>query len=152
MSLRRQSKSGLFLMELILNLLLFCLLCGSALLFFTKSYHLSEDATMLNHAVQITSSLAGIYETEQEGLECITKAYPLIYKEGEDAVLYLDQSFLACKKEHSYCYITITPVADNINSVVICFYDQKDRPFYSIQACRYVPATPQTLKEVAKNE
>lgn len=152
MSLNRQSKSGLFLMELILNLLLFCLLCGSALLFFTKSHHLSEDATMLNHAVQITSSMAGIYETEQEGLEGITRAYPLTYRDDENAVLYLDQSFQSCKKEQSYCYITITPATGSIDSVVICFYDQEYQPFYSIRACKYVPATPQTLKEVAKHE
>lgn len=150
MSLCRQSKSGLFLMELIINLLLFCLLCGSALLFFIRSRHLSEDAALLNHAVQITSSLAGIYETDEDGLSGITKAYPLIYNDGLNTILYLDSTLQPCKKEHSYCYITIV-YADNItNSVNICFYDYEDLPLYTIRACRYIPATPQNLKEVAK--
>ncbi len=150
MSLRRQSKSGLFLMELLINLLLFCLLCGSTLLFFIKSRHLSENATLLNHAVQITSSLAGIYETDKDGLEGIGKAYPLTYTDNEHAVLYLDHNFQPCKKEQAYCHITMDCADSIINSMDICFYDYENQPLYSIRACKYTPATPQTLTEVVQ--
>ena len=150
MSLRRQSGSGLFLMELLINLLLFCLLCGCALLFFTKSHHLSEDATMLNKAVQITSSLAGIYETDKDGLEGITTAYPQSYADGDSITLYLDSQYQPCEKAHSYCYINVTHADSITNSVDICFYDPESLPLYSIRACKYIPATPQALKEVVK--
>ena len=150
MSLRRQSKSGLFLMELILNLLVFCLLCGSALLFFTKSHLLSEEATMINNAVQITSSLAGIYETDREGLDAVVKAYPLTYADGNNVILYFDNDYQPCEKEDSYYSITISSTDSTANSVDICFCDRDNRPLYSIRAYQYIPATPQTLKEVVK--
>lgn len=150
MSLRRQSNSGLFLMELLINLLLFCLLCGCALLFFTKSHRLSEDATRLNNAVQITSSLAGIYETDRDGLEAIAKAYPLTYADGNHAILYFNKDYYPCEKEDSYYSITISSADSITNSIDICFYDHENQPLYSIRACKYIPATPKALKEVVK--
>lgn len=150
MSLSRQSKSGLFLMELILNLLLFCILCSSALLFFTKSRRLSEDAAMLNNAVQITSSLAAIYETDKNGLSAIERAYPLTYTDQNRAILYFNREYQPCEKEAFYYSVAISSADSSSDCAEICFYDHENRPLYSIRAYHYTPATPQILKEVVK--
>lgn len=145
MSFRQRSKSGLFLLELLLNLLLFCLLCGCALLFFIKSHRLSEDATMLHNAVQITSSLAGIYETDENGLDAIKSIYPLATTQGNKLTVHYDKSYRPCGTEDALYHVVISPVQDKYNHINIEFYTPEEEVFYSITACYY---TPEALKEV----
>ncbi len=145
MSFRQQTKSGLFLLELLLNLLLFCLLCGCALLFFIKSHRLSEDATILHNAVQITTSLAGIYETNENGLDVIEHLYPLATTQGNKVTIYYDRFFHSCSTEEALYHVVISPTQDKGNHIHIEFYNTWKELYYSITSCYY---TPETLKEV----
>jgi len=149
MSLKQRSKSGLFLLELLLNLLLFCVLCGCTLLFFLKSHHLSENATLLHNAVQITSSLAGIYETDADGLHTITEIYPQAIVQEDRITIYYDKEYHPCTQDNAYFHVVITKNNDTANSADIHLYNQKEELFYSIRACKFIPSTPETLKEVA---
>lgn len=159
--MRRQhhSKSSLFLMELLINLLLFCFLCGCGLMFFIKSHNLSQDATALHNAVRITSSVAGIYETGDGTLASISEAFEYATIEEDTLYLYLDKDYNPCAKASSTCHITVRPMesstaakepeaAGTLNKIRIDFYNMDGKVDYSIQACNYSPYTLSTAKEV----
>ena len=144
------SKSGLFLMELLLNLLLFCILCGCGLLFFIKSYNLTQDTTTLHQAVRITSSVAAIYESGDGSLTNIGRQYerPVI---GEDSIcIYFDETYEPCIKEAAQYYLLahlVENLDESLSAAGLCkldirFYDMEDREIYSIIACNHNPSTP----------
>lgn len=143
------SKSGLFLMELLINLLLFCLLCGCGLMFFLKSRHLSEDATTLHQAVSITSSIAGIYESGDEGLTSVLQCYPTAAQENQTLTLYLNEDLTPCTAEKAVYSVIAKQTISTVCKLQIDFCTTDGRTWYSITACRYTPATPGTAKEVS---
>ncbi len=148
MSHYHHSKSGLFLMELLINLLLFCFLCGCGLMFFTKSYHMTMDATALHNAVHLTASIAGVYETGNGSLTPITESF-LCTEVAQDTIhIYLDEDFIPCTKEDSVYFISVQKTESELNKIAIDFFDADGLVAYSITACNYSPSTLSDAKEV----
>ena len=144
------SKSGLFLMELLLNLLLFCLLCGCGLMFFIKSHNLTKDATTLQQAVSITSSVAGIYETGDGSFASLLQMYENADQEDKYLCIYLDEHFSPCPKEQTAYYVMAEAMDTSPDKIRIDFYNSEGEVLYTIWACHYTPATPGNIKEVAE--
>lgn len=136
------------LLELLFNLLLFCFLCGCGLLFFIKSHNLSTDATVLQQAVTITSSAAGIYESGDGSFSSLQETYVNACQEDGYLYIYLDNFFLPCKKENGVFYLTTKLSGTNPVKANISFYDGSGQLLYTIDACHYSSATPATAKEV----
>lgn len=149
MSRNSHSKSGLFLMELLINLLLFCLLCGCGLMFFIKSYNLTNDATALHQAVGITSSVAGIYETGDGTFTPLLEIYTDAAREDKYLCIYLDEAYNPCPKEQTAYYIMVEQIDSAAGKICIDFYNSSGKVLYSISTCHYSPATLGTAKEVA---
>lgn len=149
MSGNHHSKSGLFLMELLINLLLFCLLCGCGLMFFIKSYNLTNDATALHQAVAITSSVAGIYETGDGSFAPLLEVYTDAAQEGKYLCIYLNEDFSPCTKEQTAYYIMVEQTDNTTGKIRIDFYNSSGEVLYSIPAYYYSPTTLGTAKEVA---
>ena len=152
MSKRFHAKSGLFLMELLINLLLFCLLCGCGLLFFIKSNNLINSATTLHHATAITSSIASLYETGDGSLDSIYAAYATGNQTDSNFTVYLNKEFEPCPANEKVYYVTIQLFDDMTNKICIDFYSDDDTKIYTINACNYTPYTPEKIKEVTGNE
>jgi len=146
---RYRSKSGLFLMELLINLLLFCMLCGCGLIFFIKSSNLTKDATALSFAVSITSSVAGIYESGDGTLAPIQALYADADIDGDYLCIYLDEDFTPCQKGTAVYYVTTQLIGTSPNKVSILFYNHKGDVLYTVQACNHTPMTLTDAKEVA---
>lgn len=149
MSRKYRSKSGLFLMELLINLLLFCLLCGCGLLFFIKSYNLTNDATALHQAVSITASVAGVYEIGDGSLESICQMYTNADLDGKYLCIYLDKEFLPCTKEQTAYYVMASQPDPMVSKITIDFYNSKGEILYTIPAYHFTATTLGTAKEVA---
>ncbi len=152
MSEKYHSKSGLFLMELLINLLLFCLLCGCGLLFFMKSHNLINSATTLHHATAITSSIASLYETGDGSLNTIYAAYDEGVSTDSTFTIYLDKDFTPCPPSEKLYYVTIQPLGDLPGKIGIEFYSEDNIKIYTIRACNYTPYTLNNIKEVDGNE
>lgn len=150
MSRKSHSKSGLFLMELLINLLLFCLLCGCGLMFFIKSYNLSNDATALHQAVSITASVASVYETGDGSLDSISAIYTNADMEGKYLCIYLDEDFLPCTKEETAYYVMAQQPDSMASKILIEFYNSNGEVLYTIPACNYTATTLGAAKEVAQ--
>ena len=87
----RQSKSGLFLMEIMIAILFFALASSVCLQIFAKSYKLSQSSVNLNQAVNITQSVFARFESDD---------YINQVKE-RDYELYFDKNWNECKKDAS---------------------------------------------------
>lgn len=148
MSRYLHSKSALFLMELILNLLLFCALCGFGLLFFIKSHNLSNATTLLQQAVSITSSVASIYESGDGSFTSLCHTFPTAKSENNFLYIYLDEDWNPCRETDSVYRVLCEKLNSTPDKIRIDFYDSKGAVSYSIRACHHTPPTLQTIKEV----
>ena len=139
------SKSNLFLMELMIDILLFCLLCVCALLLFSKSAILTRRAANLHHGVSLCSGIAAIYESEEDAFPVISREYPYAINDEGKLILYYDSSYIPCAKESAAFYIMLTETKSSTSKLNIEFYTVEEEMIYSITACKY---TPLTAKEV----
>ncbi len=146
-----RSKSGLFLMELLINLLLFCILCGCGLMFFIKSNNMTRNTTDLHQAVRITSSIASIYEVSDGKLDTIQDIYTQGTRLENILILYFDENYAPCNKTEASYEVRVQKLPADTNTlekVQITFYDEGDMPFYTIDACHFSPSTLESAKEV----
>ena len=161
----QHSKSGLFLMELLLNILLFCVLCSCGLLMYVKAHNLTHSTTLLHQATRITSSIAAIYEGGDGTLTTLSQEFVRPAIEGSICIYY-DDNFEPCVREGAVYYVLAhilktddagaSTAGNPLQKLEICFYDSDDQMLYTITACHYTPSTPEayssasaTGKEVA---
>lgn len=145
----RRSKSGLFLMELLINLLLFCLLCVCSLSFFVHSHHFIQKSTTLHQAVSITSSLANLYESGDGSFSLLCETYQEAKLIENAYYLYLDETYQVCEEE-DYSYIVHIKYLDRTsNKIQIDFFGEDSKAIYSIQTCNHSPLTLRQAKEAA---
>ena len=147
MSRYQASKSGLFLLELMINFLLFCFLCICGLTFFLKSNQLTGDATLLQHGVHLTSSVANIYETGDGSFSSVLEEFESAVSNNQELYIYFDSKYQPCTKDASCYYVYVQKQDSFPASINIDFCSADGTHIYSIQACNYPPLTPQVRQE-----
>lgn len=147
-----RSKSSIFLLEILINVLLFSILCVCSLQFFIKAYQLSENTTTLHQAVTACSNVASIYEAGNGSTDSIFEAYPYAIHVNEQTLIFFDENYNECSKDQAAYYILIEKSDMTATTVDIRFYKNGEDACYSIQACNYQPLTPSSIKEVADYE
>lgn len=148
----QRTKSSMFLMEIIINILLFSVLCVCSLQFFIKAYQLSENTTTLHHAVTACSNVASLYEAGNGDIDTLLGAYPYAISTNEQIIIYYDENYNDCQKDDRAYYILVERADTSIHKINIRFYNQKEEFCYSIQACNYQPLTPSDIEEAADYE
>ena len=164
-----RNKSSLFLMELVINLLLFCILCGCGLMFFIKSTNLTRSTTDLHQAVRITTSIASAFEAGDGTLNSLQSVHPACFYTNKDvtdanavdtnameanmpeAILYYNEDFKPCSETHSYYKVTIDLTEGTVHKATIVFYNEKGEAIYSIDAFHYAPYTLSDVEEVPES-
>lgn len=153
MNTYKHSPNSIFLMELLLNLLLFSALLIIGLQFFMKAHILTRDTTELHHAVTLCGNVASIYESKDNlaSVLNVSQHFPYCTNMKEQIFIYFDQNFEECKKDNSAYYILVSPGSKAaqtlLSSAEISFFSNDDRIIYSLTAYTYQPLTP-SLKEV----
>lgn len=143
------SKSSLFLLEIIIDLFIFAFLCAYGLLFFIKSSNMTSDTTTLHQASKITSCIANVYEGGDGSLEAILEEYSNGTKTADGLLIYFDEHYLPCSEDAS-SFLCIVKQSDSYPSKIqVDFCDTEQTSLYSIEACHYVPLTPQNYREGA---
>lgn len=92
----RAGASSLFLLELIIAILFFALASAVCVQIFVKSHLMSQQASQLNHAVNIASSAA---QTIDSGSDMAEINDNLIAVFGEDSHIYYDDAWEICEKD-----------------------------------------------------
>ena len=142
---KHYSKSALFLVELLINILLFSFLCGCGLLFFMKSQTLTKDATDLHNGVRITSSLAALYESGDGSFDIILANYDGVSSKNDSLTLYFDGNYASCHEAEAVYEVHIQHPEGTFRKAQIDFCSRDEQVIYSIRACCLSPAS---LKEV----
>ncbi len=151
-----RTNSSMFLMEIIINILLFSILCVCSLQFFIKALNLSEDTTTLHHAVSACNNVAAIYETGDGTMNDIWETYPYAIRIDGQIMIYLDENYEECSREEGIYCIVVNECNNEFPSVEISFHEIEGEAYYSINAYYYQPLTPSTVsatgEEVSVNE
>ena len=70
-----RSKSSIFLLEILINILLFSVLCVCSLQFFIKSYQLTDNTTTLHHAVTACNNVAAVFQSGDGTLASVEEVF-----------------------------------------------------------------------------
>lgn len=142
-----RTQSSIFLLELILNLLLFTVLVIVGLNFFVKAHLLTIKTSDLHRAVTQCNNVAALYESGDGSLDLISKQYPYSVITENQAIVYFDDNLKECTFENSKYTLSIY-ISDSskINEGTIIF--SKDGiSIYELTVCNYKQLTPSS-KEV----
>lgn len=136
-----RSKSSMFLFEILINILLFSVLCVCSLQFFIHSYQLTEKTTILHHAVTACNNIAAVYQANQGFTEGIMETYPYALIENEQIYIYFDKNYQECDSRNICYYVIIDKTDSDIPGIHISFYKNGEDMTYSIDAYSYKPNT-----------
>lgn len=142
-------RNHLFLLEILLNILLFSILLSVCLQFFSKTYRLTSETTDLHRAVTTCTNAASIFESGDGTLTPLLSQYEHADQKGESVLIYLDQDFLECSKKDAVYSVTVCLLPEDSASSrlsraqITCYRDSEE--LYSITACRYMPLTPKDM-------
>lgn len=121
------SKSGLFLLELILVIGLFALSGAVCLQMFAYASVTAQNAENLTQATLVARSGAACYQATQGDEEDMADILSGIVTE-EGLVVYYDQGWQPTQQEGTYA-MTLTQV-DNVATIVVC---QEETEIYTLE-------------------
>lgn len=152
-----RTKSSMFLMEILINILLFSLLCVCSLQFFIKALSLTDNTTTLHHAVTACNNVAAIYETDNGDITDLWEIYNYALHVDDQVIIYFNENYEECSREDSTYYILVKACNTKIPAIDISYIDEEGTTYYQIQASHYQQLTPSTMntvdeREVSENE
>lgn len=150
------SKNSIFLMEIILNTLLFSSLLVVGLQFFIRTHTLTNETVQLHQAVASCESVAAVFENGNGTLNDLLDTYPYSVNLDHHVLIYLDENFNECRKEEASYYISAALTEDSnirLSKLDLTCYTQSAAPIYTLTACHYtqirISCTGSFKKEVA---
>ena len=143
-----RNKSSIFLLEILINILLFSMLCVCSLQFFIKSYQLTQNTTLLHHAVTACNNVAAVYEAGDGSVESIQTTFENSISEDGLIFIYLDEHYQECDSQNVMYYLTVKELISDIDSIEITFYKNGEDATYSICAYHYQPLTPSATNSI----
>lgn len=134
-------QSSLFLIELMINLLLFLTILGLCMQFFIKSTKLTESSKELHDSTIICSRIANIFEHGNNDFESLLVAFPYSTDLHDHLIIYFDNNFqnTSEKKSKYYCLVKITNNRKHYSKILISCYNMKNKTrIYSLKSNRYL--------------
>lgn len=133
------SKNSLFLLELILNLLLFVLLMIVSLQLVIRAHTLTNETRNLHQAVTCCASAASVFESGDGTLDDFLEHYRCSVNQNSRIIIYLDADFEECPFAEAAYYLTVTVTGgdDAVDRATITCLTMQDEPIYSLTACHY---------------
>ena len=114
---RTHSKNSLFLMEIILNLLLFSVLLVVGLQFFIHAHTRTEETTQLHQAVSSCASVAAVFERGDGTLNDLLETYRYSINLDDKIIIYLNSDFNECKRKNKYRIHYMSMEHNNSNTI-----------------------------------
>ena len=128
----KHSKSGLFLMELIIVLLFFSLASTICIRLFVKSHALSQETVDLTNAVTLAQNLAENFIASDGDPEVMLQNFPKLSLAEDNLLQLAENGYLS--------QIRFSVNADGLRQGDIEIYrNAKSESIYSLQVLRYVP-------------
>lgn len=142
MNKQKQSKTSLFLMEIILNILFFTILVTMCLQLFFKAHTLSESSITLHKAVTTCTSIAEIYQSNVNGTESVFAVYPDAIGLNQNILIFFDEDFNPCTESRCTYRAAITVSNTQNKAETITFSDHEGaNMIYTLSVSSYEPRT-----------
>ena len=137
----RPIKSSIFLLEIMLNILLFAILATICIQLFFKARILSKNAALLDHAAATCTSIAEVYQSDPDSKELILTFYPDAIELNETILFYFDENHLSCTEEDS-SYRAVLEYDRIHHTAEISFYPKDGTSLiYALEVSSYMPQT-----------
>ncbi len=147
MNQHTHSRTGLFFIELMLNILFFSVLIALCLQFFFKAHTLSCSTTALYRASDTCASIAEVYQTGTNGKESLLHIYPDAILLNETLLIFFDESFNSCPEIESTYRALVSFSNDAYDTIEITFSDNSSSSeLYQLKVSGY---HPHSLSELA---
>ncbi len=137
---RTHSKNSIFLMEIILNVLLFCFFLVIGLQFFLRTHTITKETQELHQAVTSCENAASAFESGDGTLSPLLDTYRYRVNLGNQVLIYLNSDFNECKKSQASYYIraNYTPDSnDTLSKAEFTCYTISEAQLYTLTACNY---------------
>lgn len=137
---RNHSRTSIFLMEIILDLLLFSILMIAGLQFFIRTHTLAEKTSRLHQAVAGCKSVASVFENGNGSKYDILNLYHYGVSLDDKILLFLDSDFQECEKPDACYYITVTineTKTEGLSMAHISCSTRENNVIYTLNASHY---------------
>jgi hypothetical protein len=141
---RIHSSNSIFLLEIILNILLFCLLLVIGLQFFMQAHTQTNQTKALHQAVTSCESVAALFQNGDGTLEGLAADCRYSAKQNGQVQIYLDEDFSFCQKQDASYYMTaeLSSGKDSaLAKMTVTCYTMSEEELYTLTACHYTPLT-----------
>lgn len=149
---RIHSKNSIFLMELLLNVLLFSILVTIGLQFFIHAHTKTQKTTQLYQAVASCENAASIFQSGDGTLSSLLQTYHYSADLKNRVLIYLDKDFNTCRKKSANYTLTVSldsSDSGNLSKITIVCSTCEGTVLYRLHASTYIQ---QTIQTVAKEE
>lgn len=146
----RHSRSGLFLMELMISILFFAFTAGICIRFFVKSHDMSQAAKNLYQAQQEAASMAELLEKDSNDY-------------ADDIYIYYDKNWNQCEEKDKVYWMEVTGIQSQkgedrlkknclreIKLAVYCEKKQHKKEIYHLKLHIYVPPNRETYSNTKR--
>ena len=139
-------RSSLFLLELIIAILFFCLASAVCVRFFVRSHVMEQETTELNLAVDQAVSAAEILRSGQDIVACLEDHYPDIVSFEDEKyhttyyTIYYDQEWNPCRKDGSIYRLSLAYKEENGFAAgdISVFANRQNDPIYTLEVEKYL--------------
>lgn len=101
-------RSGVFLLELMISILFFCIAAAVGLQLFVKSHCISEDAGNMNMAVHKAAAAAEVFRSETDMEDYLKEEYSYYEKEDNTFLVSFTADWENCKTKDAEYTLWIT--------------------------------------------
>lgn len=146
---QRNHSGSLFLLEIILNILLFSVLLTICLQFIMKAHHLTKDTSDLHRAVTACTNVANLFEAGDGSCKNIADYYKYSKSTQNQVTIYFDKNFSECDSKEAVFTITISgkhAMSSLSFADIICM--RGEQTLYELEASHLKQLTPESIKEV----
>ena len=145
---RIHSKNSIFLLEILLNVLLFSVLLITGLQFCIHAHIKTRETSQLHQAVVSCNDAAAVFESGDGTLSSLLQNYHYSLDLDNRVLIYLDDQFRACSKSSVTYTITVTldtTDIEGLSTADIRCSTQSGKILYQMQASHYTQQTAQIL-------
>lgn len=150
MNIYKHSRGSLFLLELIINILMFSFLAVVSLRFFIKAHDLTIKTEELHNSVTVCTSAATLFESGDGSLDVFLEEFDKVNEGHNRITLYYDDTYNTTDKSNAKYRLDVLLIDNsdtpNIKQADISMKDD-EHTIYQISAYHYCSLTPSS-KEV----
>lgn len=138
------NRSSLFLMEIIIAILFFCVAGTVCIQLFVKSHLLTRESKELTMAVNEVTSAVSLVDHNVDLPTAIEDSYPSAVEKYGDYIVYYDDSWSSCSAEEGVYSLVISIIVSDTRIVGDISVNRlsDDSVIYQLDAGKHIPNRP----------